>query len=376
MLEQLKRTVGLIALASAVAFLGAATTQADKKGGGGGGSGSNAAYDVIRLPGPDGFQSHAWAISETNGLGVTFAVGGWNAFGDGLDCLWAISADRNVTVTDLSGTFSQVNGVNSAGMVAGVDNTLGIVRLLDGAVVTLPRLAGSVTRAYGINDPDETGIVQVVGESVAADWLLHGVLWDLTTGGAVRSTTDLGPMSTFLPRRINNDALMAGFAVVDGEHVPATAFFGADGLEVVWLPPVDTTLQAEVTGLDQSGNVCGLLRVPSPPATHGVVWSGSGVIDLSVATGVSSTEAEDLATVGDVLQVVGRGQDDSNTAQYAYLWKDGRLFNLNKLINAGQTVLLHATGVNASGRITGFGTFGSRRERIYYGFLLIPATAP
>ncbi len=370
MVEQLTRTVGLIAVACAVAFLGAATTLAGKPG-------PSAVYDVIRLPGPSGIQSHATAISQTSALGVTFALGFYDG-NQGDTCLWQVAVNGNVAVTDLKGIVGQANGVNSAGMVAGVTNSLGIhvgvVRLLDGTVVTLPTLAGSVTRAYGINDPDQDGIVQVVGESVAADWLMHGVLWEVTTGGTVVSTTDLGPLSTFLPRKINNDGLMAGFFSVNGEHVPATALFAAGGLAVVPLPPVDPTLQAEVTGLDQAGNVCGLLRVPS--AVHGVVWSGSDVTDLSVATGMNSTEAEDLATVGDVLQVVGLGQDDSNTAQFAYLWKSGRLFNLNKLINAGQTVLLHATGVNASGRITGFGTFGSRRERIDYGFLLIPTTAP
>jgi hypothetical protein len=107
--------------------------------------------------------------------------------------------------------------------------------------------------------------------------------------------------------------------------------------------------------------------------SRAVIWpADGGVIDLSAETGYSSTQGNGIASVGGVMQAVGRAEKDGRGA-FAYLYTGGTFSNLATMSQGDQPWSFdRAEGINRSGMICGVGNVGNKRNRQVHGFLLIP----
>ncbi|MCU1263086.1 MAG: hypothetical protein JWO80_5971 [Bryobacterales bacterium] len=110
--------------------------------------------------------------------------------------------------------------------------------------------------------------------------------------------------------------------------------------------------------INNQGWVVGASPVPGNTANHAFIWTrGSGMRDLGTLTGLSSSAA---AGINDRGEVVGTSYDASdnfaNLNLTAFLWRNGKMTDLNTLVPGGSPLfLLFATGINSRGDIVGFG---------------------
>jgi probable HAF family extracellular repeat protein len=125
--------------------------------------------------------------------------------------------------------------------------------------------------------------------------------------------------------------------------------------------------------VDALGRAAGYSAVPVSPIgsrLRATAWlSGSAPTDLG-APAKSSSSASGINTVNGVLQVVGYVD---NNGQYAFLWKNGVMKDLNSLISASGINLQAANAINAHGQIVGYTrvSFGKQGVEMH-AFVLTP----
>ena len=291
----------------------------------------------------------------------------------------AAAANPIYTVADLGGLDGSATGyaINSSGVVAGWgQNPSGGQQAFVSTANGLQALSsGSYeSYAYGINDSGT-----VVGTTYDANGQAHGTIWSAS------GTADLGAGTYAMA--INSSGEVAGgdgnaFVVVNGQlqnlaTPPGISWSAAYGLNDTGTVVGDGQLsngafRAIVWNPNGSAIVLGTFGGASSQAT-GVNSSGETVGFASLASGYQHAFAEvngtmlDLGTLGGGSSYAYGVNDSGEIVGYswladggesAFLYYDGAMLDLNSLIpsNSGWD-LLQAYGINASGQITGVGTY-------------------
>ncbi len=214
------------------------------------------------------------------------------------------AATTRYEVTDLGtlgGTYSEANGLNTAGQVVGSSTTvpgqepygLGTRAFLwtDGTMTDLGTLGGEISWAIDINDAG-----QVVGSSETAEGTQHAVLW---TNGEMMDLGTLGEGSHSEGIRLNALGQVVGHATTGpGQELldPGTrAFLWSEGemtdlgtLGGDWSRATDITDTGRVSGTSETAD--GVL--------HPFVWENGTMTDLGVLPGFAGGRAIRISEEG------------------------------------------------------------------------------
>lgn len=330
---------------------------------------STAAYtvtDLGGLPGLSYIESEALAINDYG------EILGWSNSMDSHGnivqhaVVWTKDATGKYRITDL-GVRGAASGINNQGDVL-AGGCLVVPVNVNGNLVWYQDLNGD-----GIND---LAIPNVGGNAINDNSQI------LTGYYVVQFDAAGNEIVTALPGEgwaINDDGQVAGEAD-DGTGDAAIWHVDGTGKLVV----SDTLVLAPLAGaewatahcIDQAGNAAGysdFLVSTNPPAGRGraTLWiNGGPPIDLG-APSTSDSEALGISTVNGTLQVVGYSSNHS-TAR-AFLWRNGKMTDLNTLASASGVTLTSATAINSHGQIVGTArvTVGKNNVEIH-GFLLTP----
>lgn len=361
-------------------------------------------FDIEKLPSLGGTRSSGNSINGRAWIaGYSNLPGGQSRHA----ALW-----RDGSILDL-GTLGGPNsnvpwpGLNDRGMIAGISeiaalDTLGetwscasffpavtgpatprhVCRgfVWDNGVMTaLPTLGGENGFATGVNDRG-----QVVGwaETLVRDptcnapqvLQFRAVIWEPKE----KEVTQLHPLpgdSTSAATAINNRGQVVGISgkcdVAVGEFSAAHAVLWEHGQVkdignlggVAWNTPMDINEAGDVVGFsDLTGDADGNSNA------HAFLWTKkNGIQDLGTLPGDQTSQA---LGINARRQVVGT----SCGATYcrAFLWQDGVMRNLNKLVGAGfADSLVTAQDINNAGKITG--RVYERSTRTSLAFMATPA---
>ncbi|HYM27981.1 MAG TPA: hypothetical protein VET66_07510 [Steroidobacteraceae bacterium] len=269
-------------------------------------------------------------ISETataDPLGETFSCGAFIAT-NGHTCLPFLWQNGTLGALPLlGGNNGFATGVNNAGVAVGWAETarhdatcVAPQQLQFEAVawgpaagqqrVLAPLPSDSSSAATAINDAGEAvGISGDCDVAVGAFSARHAVLW--LNGRPIRLAT-LGGKGWNTPMAISNSGIIVGFS-------------------------------------DTPGDVAGGVLTPNFQAA---LWTPGGIINLHALPGDALAEA---TGVNDFGQITGTSIA-AGGAQRVFLWHNGRMYDLNELVQDDPPLYLVATGdINDRGAITGLG---------------------
>jgi probable HAF family extracellular repeat protein len=312
---------------------------------------------------------------------------------------WTVEA-----IIGLGGRSSQAFGVNDAGQVVGIAETVegdqhAFVWSAGPGATDVGTLGGTASTAFGINLHGEVAGLAYVNAALqphAFAWR-GGKIADLgTLGGpsssgiAVNAGGEIAgnsPPATGVPNHafvaragapLRDLGTLGGtFSTVGGINA-AGAVAGTSTLRggtafhaFVWTPArgmrdlggtqqLPNTLAA---GINVRGEVVGTGFPGRGNNSRGLVWSGGRITEVGVLSGDLRSE---LYAVNDVGEAVGISYAPSG-AQHAMLASGGRLVPLTPLAPRGWT-LTGAFAIDDLGEVAGTGTFGGRTT----GFLLSP----
>jgi probable HAF family extracellular repeat protein len=225
----------------------------------------------------------------------------------------------------------------------------------NGAVTGL----GSLVVASGINNSG-----QIVGGVVVSRNVVHPAIWQ---DGVI---TDLGTIPFFdrraLPHvfgaAINEEGDIVGFAE-GGQGFDNVAFLWSDG---VMTPLLGSQYpHSGATALNDDGEVVGWVgRLGHPQRTrHAALWDLDGQL-TDLTPNAEEASAFDINDSGEVVGFISTRSRSS-----AFLWEEGTLTDLNRLIPADLGwILNYARAINACGEIVGSGSLNG----VPHGFKLQP----
>ena len=231
--------------------------------------------------------------------------------------------------TMLPSTITHVGNINNFGQVAS-------------------NLSSTAIRAEGIND-----VGQIVGTDAASRPVLE-------TKGVVTGLNQANGPAFFTANglALNNAGQVAGFGVVDGSFQP---LIYSDGSTTA----LGFSNAAAYAINDQGQVVGGSMNGPAPPFSY-----ENGKLTFLGPVGEASGAALALNDLGLIVGRVAIGDEP----EYAFLYQDGLLSNLNELIPRGTGLSLRAaTGVDNQGRIAATAYDSEGRFR---AVLLIPHAVP
>jgi probable HAF family extracellular repeat protein len=171
-----------------------------------------------------------------------------------------------------------------------------------------PLPGDSTSAAVAINDRGQVvGISGACGTAVGGVSASHAVLWDAR--GRPHDLGNIGGAQWNTPIAINDQGVVAGFANVPGGSTPASLF------------------------------------------PHAFVWTArTGMRDLGTLPGDAISEALGM---NDRNQIVGESCQAHFANCRAFIWRHGRMSNLNDLVPGYPGTLVNAGGINDRGEITG-----------------------
>jgi probable HAF family extracellular repeat protein len=214
---------------------------------------------------------------------------------------------------------------------------------------------------YGINDK---GWIGGDSETVRGSWVLHAAFWhdgtlDDLGGGA-------GDWSISRLFGINAQGAVAGDYSADAGRQDVF-----DRRASLWRDGVRTDLgtlagDASSTALavNARGAVVGWSGTSNGSVSHAFIWSVGSMRDLGTLHHGTNSAALAINAMG---EVVG-WSDASDGRPHAFLWRSGRMQDLNQAIpEYSGWVLTQASGINRQGEITGTGVHEGQTR----AFLLI-----
>ncbi len=335
--------------------------------------------DLGALPG--GTFSQATAIANdglrgglaTNADGITHAV------------LWHKGSIKDIGTPGLGGPDSAVFGVNENRQATGLAETpnkdpngedfCGYGTFLvcqpflwqNGTMVPLPTLGGQNGEAGEINShgtvagnventtPDSTcpsGVPQIFEEKP--------VVWE---HGEVRKLDTFPNDPDGWAFGINDQGQVVG---ASGECAPLNPQTGVyilsrhpllwDKHRTIYVPTLGGT-GAFAAGnvanqINNRGQVAGVSDLPGDKTYHGFLWAeNTRILDLKTLPGDFASAALGINDSG---EVVG-ASFDADFNPRAFLWRSGRMIDLNELAPDSPLNLLIAHGINSRGEIIGFG---------------------
>jgi probable HAF family extracellular repeat protein len=283
-------------------------------------------------------------------------------------------------VTDLGslgGFFSSATAINNSGQVVGTadasDGSWHAFLYSGGKMIDLGNLGGAQAYANAINNSG-----QVVGTWMPSPGLYHGFLYsggkmtDLGTFGGWRAeATGINDSGLIVGTRYNQDSSRHGFTYSGGK--------------VTDLPTGDKTwsyayavnnagqVAGEYAGTDSGwkgyviskGKLTALYSDPSKYSVSASALNSWGQVPLMGAPGTTPYGINDSG------QVVGSGTTSSGQ-QHAFLFQNGKMFDLNDLISPeSHWDLIKAKGINNHGQIVGEGI---NPDGTRHAFMLTPVS--
>jgi probable HAF family extracellular repeat protein len=257
-------------------------------------------------------------------------------------------------------------GFNSRGDVVGSvtqpDGTRRGFLLRSGVVEVIGTLGGSYSSAHAI---DSFG--RVAGDSTSSDGSHRSFLFE---AGALRNLGTLGGNET-LAFAINSQGQVTGQSqTADGALQP----YVFDGTGLRGLGSLGGRF-GRGHAINDKGQVAGLSElVPGDPKIHAFFWDGSWLRDLGTLPGLPWTSATGLNNSGEIVGNVYDKPDykGDEYVTYAFVYRDGRMWNLNQVIAPSPFTLLVALGINDKGQI--LCTDGQSGAQRSHGFLLDPVS--
>jgi probable HAF family extracellular repeat protein len=299
-----------------------------------------------------------------------------------IDCFLVHTAVwQRGTLTDLgaltAGVGSVPNGINDAGVVAGISETGAVdptfdfppefhaVVWKDGRIIDLGTFGGTLSYANAINDrgqvvgfalngkPDAfiTGSSTFDGECGTGDVpsQMRAFVWQ--EGRGLRALGTLGGPDS-CAKYINQRGQITGHSFTSYRPNGTTGiptyepFIWTDG-KMTGLGSLGGT-GGIASGINNRGQITGVSNLAGDQTHHAFLWSQGVMQDLTPAYYHSYPE-----TLNDKGEVVGAVRDPDGT-QFAFLWTDGVLINLGICgealsINAASQVVGHADECAGSG---------------------------
>jgi probable HAF family extracellular repeat protein len=228
-----------------------------------------------------------------------------------------------------------------------------------GHVVLLDKLFGEDSQMVGVNSSGQ-----------AAGWGGRNFRSFVYHKGRV-TYLDLGPAICALATSLNNRNQVAGFAFLESGPQRPVVWENGQLRELPALASwAGTGWGGRAASINQKGDVAGYMG----DNTHweASLWRGGERINLGSFDRMHCFPT----SVNDADQVVGiarkpapPGEVDTDADARAFLWQDGRMSDLNTLIDPGSGwVLEEANSINNRGQIAGTGHYQGKQR----GFLLTP----
>jgi probable HAF family extracellular repeat protein len=229
------------------------------------------------------------------------------------------------TVTPLPAQFAPA-GINDNGSIAGTVNSTGRAAVSDASGLSLTdlgTLGGTHSAATAINN-----VSQITGSaSLPGDSAIHAFLWNPPEGRPPGPPTmqDLGTLG---------GTNSQGLAINSGGYVAGTSDISGGG------------------------------------ATHAFLFNHIVMQDLGTLSGYANSYAYGVNSPGQVVGAAANLQGSTIIGESAFVYRDGRMIDLNTLIPASAPWFLSkATAINDAGQIVGTGVFNGQPLA---GFLLTP----
>lgn len=225
-------------------------------------------------------------------------LGGHNGFAAGANRIGQIVGWAENGKADSSCTGTQVEQFRAVVWAAGTHRPRELA----------PLPGDSTSAAVAINDRGQVvGISGACGTAVGGVSATHAVLWD--QHGQPHYLGNIGGAQWNTPVAINNRGVVAGFANVPGGSTPASLF------------------------------------------PHAFIWTAqTGMRDLGTLPGDELSEG---LGINDRNQIVGESCQANFVNCRAFIWKHGRMSNLNDLVTGYPGTLVNAGDINDRGEITG-----------------------
>jgi probable HAF family extracellular repeat protein len=214
---------------------------------------------------------------------------------------------------------------------------------------------GGVT-SYGFNGVATSinNIGKVVGYSHIDSINRHAFLY---SNGVISDIGSFGGYSAALS--INDAGVIVGFAS-DRDNGSAHAFVYANGV----MTDIHPATESYARDVNNHGQVVGEFLTADQSAFHAFVYSQGTFTDIGFA---GSAETVAFA-INDLSQIVGITYFANK--QHAFIYENGKLFDLNSLIQRGSNwELSWAFDINNYGQIVGYGLLNDK----FRAFVLTPA---
>ena len=261
----------------------------------------------------------------------------------------------------LGGPSGIGNGINSSGVIAGYsENAKDTYRAFiasGGTLTDIGDLGGGSAVAYAINDAG-----QAVGSAVTANGENHPFLY------SAGKMIDLGTLGSKNNNWWNSAQSVNNAGVVVGTSYDASGnFFG-----FVWrngrIIKMGTLggLWSQAYAINNKNQITGVAYTKNGSA-HAFITACATCPMKDLGTFAGSTSTVWGFAINDSGVIVG--QSTFAGTYHAFVYKAGKITDLNKLIPAGSGwVLIDAEGINASGQIVGMGMHNGAE----HGYLLTP----
>lgn len=369
-------------------------------------------YDLVTYPSTLGGPSN-----RANAINDRGWIAGFSSLPDGTRhaALWRGSPRGGGALTDL-GTLGGPNssvvwpGLNDQGVAVGIAQTatpdpfgeewscsaffavrstgptcLGFV-WQDGVMTALPTLGGNNGYATAVNRRGQVvGWAETAVHDPTCDTpqvlQFRAVRWEPGRRWRPTRTTELRPLpgdSASAATGINERGQVVG---ISGECDQAVGRFTAKHA-VLWdsrstpteLPNLGGTSWHTPTALNARGDAVGFSNPSDPRDAAGefiaraVLWPArGGLVEIGRLPGDSTAQAQGINRRGQVV-----GVSSGNAGNRAFLWEDGRLYDLNALVaGAVPGTLVSARDINDAGQITGDLREGATGRTV--PFVLTPA---
>jgi probable HAF family extracellular repeat protein len=360
--------------------------------------------DLLGLPGW-ALQSQGQFVTNRDEAGDVMVAGNSHLYLDPsaptllYPALWNVQADGTFPSSDpanlglpSSSREVEVTGINRAGFVVARSrrsNTQdsdgnwvfpSYVNWAGLGFVELPGSANRQTVALGINDAGTiVGTVEVATDDPKYPLGIkgEGAVWQVNADLTVSQPVTLGD---FRPRDINSHGVMAGtidrypaIGWLDGTTLnlvrmdPSPRFYGAD-VEALNDYPLDDPRLAVVGNsyLNEAG------QHDAPDSDRGVVWRPFNAARPTTVLGTLGGTYSTALDVNRAEQIVGYSEGKRG-GQFAFVYANGTMTNLNAITAVGDRNLQFAYGINDDGDIVGFMHI-PRPISEQHGFLLRPIT--
>ena len=248
-----------------------------------------------------------------------------------------------------------------------------------GRLVVLSSLGGQGSYAVAMNDRGD-----LIGSSVDAAGEYQAVVWWRgqrtptplrTAGAAPASINERGHIAGWVPgglflwregsvAYLKRSAVSFGATFVNDRDQVASTATGPDGAlrAVLWQRgsltklPTPAGTDSRAVGLNNSGEVIGVLTGPGDQTGQGVLWRDGRMIRLGTLGGAGSTPA----VINDRGQVAGTSAVAGAEGDRPFLWERGRMTDLL----AGTTATTGRVGdLNEAGTLTGSAQSGPSDRR-------------